>query len=154
MTDRFTFSWPDNMSPPPLRWIREEKDDTCTYSTICRRVFKVIYYGKCLLKDYTCEICWLNFDFFYELSSMNFLHRHYLSIQPVYVNRWLHNHLKNVCIVPSRIENYPNFCHSICMKSISIVEIRSRSGRDQEIIIWRSGFLDLKKSGDQEIRFS
>ena len=24
---------------------------------------------------------------------------HYLSIQPVYVNRWLHNHLKNVCIV-------------------------------------------------------
>ena len=51
---------------------------------------------------------WFNFDFFYEPSS----YIHYLSIQPVYVNQWLHNHLANLCNVPSGNWDFSEFCQS------------------------------------------
>ena len=46
----------------------------------------------------------VNFDLFYELSSYIYSTHIDFSIQPVYVNHWLHNHLTNLCNVPWGIE--------------------------------------------------
>ena len=50
---------------------------------------------------------WFNFDFFiYPFNT------HCLSTQPVYVNQWLHNHLTNLCNVPSGNWDFSEFCQS------------------------------------------